>query len=153
MRNLWCLLIIVLGLAADQLSKLWVVERLPLGGVVELLPFLRLHYVRNTGAAWSMFSNSTLGLAVFSVGLVLLLLFWLYKTPAERLGQKAALSLIIGGALGNMLDRFRLGYVVDFWELPHWPVFNVADILLCCGVGLLALFMLLEEWGNKRAGR
>lgn len=149
MRNLWYLLIIGLGLAADQLSKLWVVAKLPLGGVVELLPVLRLHHVQNTGAAWSMFANSTLGLAVFSAVLAGLLGFWLYKTPVSQSGQRWALSLIIGGALGNMLDRFRLGYVVDFLELPHWPIFNVADILLCCGVGLLALCLLLEERGSK----
>ena len=66
-------------------------------------------------------------------------------TPAARRGQRLALSVVMAGALGNMLDRFRLGYVVDFLELPHWPIFNVADILLCCGVAGLAILLFLEE--------
>ncbi len=145
MKNILYLLIVGLGLAADQLTKLLVVSKLPLGAAYALLPFLQLHHVRNTGAAWSLFAGNTFGLAVFSVVLLGVLLVWLAKTPAELAWQRVALCLVIAGALGNMLDRFRLGYVVDFLELPHWPVFNVADILLCCGVGLLALCLLLEE--------
>ncbi len=144
------ILIILLGLAADQLSKWLVAGSLPLGGSVELLgPLLRLHYVQNTGAAWSLFKNSTLALAVFSVLLLALLAVWFSLTPAAKRGQRVALSVIMSGALGNMLDRFRLGYVVDFLELPHWPVFNVADMLLCCGVAALALLILLEEKREK----
>ena len=135
-------LIIVVGLVLDQLSKWLVVQNLPLGGSVEILgPVLQ----RNTGAAWSLFSNSTLGLAVFSLVLLVLLAAWFFLTPAARRGQRLALSVVMAGALGNMLDRFRLGYVVDFLELPHWPIFNVADILLCCGVAGLAILLFLEE--------
>lgn len=145
MRNILYLLIVGLGLAADQLTKLLVVSKLPLGAAHGLLPFFRLHHVRNTGAAWSLFAGNTFGLAVFSVVPLGVLLVWLVKTPAAQVWRRGALCLVIAGALGNMLDRFRLGYVVDFFELPHWPVFNVADVLLCCGVGLLALRLLLEE--------
>lgn len=145
MKNVLYLLIVGLGLAADQLTKLLVASKLPLGASVGLLPFLQLHHVRNTGAAWSLFAGNTFGLAVFSVVPLALLTFWLVRTPAAQVWWRGALCLVIAGALGNMLDRFRLGYVVDFLELPHWPVFNVADILLCCGVGLLALCLLLEE--------
>lgn len=143
--------IILLGLVVDQLSKWLVVSSLPLGGSVELLgPLLRLHYVQNTGAAWSLFKNSTLALAVFSVLLLAVLAVWFSLTPAAKRGQRLALSVVMSGALGNMLDRFRLGYVVDFLELPHWPVFNVADMLLCCGVAALALLILLEERQTKK---
>lgn len=142
-------LIIVLGLVLDQLSKWLVVQSIPLGGSLELLgPLLKLHHVRNTGAAWSLFSDSTLGLAIFSVVLLALLAAWFFLTPASSRagrGRRLALSVVMAGALGNMVDRFRLGYVVDFLELPHWPVFNVADILLCCGVAGLALLLIFEE--------
>lgn len=141
-------LIIGLGLLLDQLSKWLVVQNLPLGGSVEVLgPILQLHHVRNTGAAWSLFSDSTFGLAVFSVLLLALLAVWFFLTPSKTRagrGQRLALSVVMAGALGNMVDRFRLGYVVDFLELPHWPVFNVADMLLCCGVAGLALLLLFE---------
>lgn len=144
-------LIIILGLVLDQLSKWLVVQNLPLGASQDVLgSLLRLHHVQNTGAAWSMFRDSTFALAVFSVLLLALLAIWFFVTAPERRGQRLALSVIMSGALGNMLDRFRLGYVVDFLELPHWPVFNVADILLCCGVAVLAVLILLEERREKQ---
>ena len=143
--------IIILGLALDQLSKWLVVQSLPLGASQDVLgSLLRLHHVQNTGAAWSMFRDSTFALAIFSVLLLALLLVWFFLTSPEQWGQRLALSVIISGALGNMFDRFRLGYVVDFLELPHWPVFNVADILLCCGVAALAVLILLEERQEKQ---
>lgn len=142
--------IILLGLALDQLSKWLVVQNLPLGASQEILgPLLRLHYVQNTGAAWSLFRDSTFMLAVFSVLLLALLAVWFWLTASEHVGQRLALSMVMSGALGNMVDRFRLGYVVDFLELPHWPVFNVADMLLCCGVAVLAVLILLEEKQEK----
>jgi signal peptidase II len=144
-------LVILLGLVLDQASKWLVSSSLPLGASFELVPIvLNIHYVRNTGAAWSLFSNSTLGLAIFSLLMLVVLGIWFWKTPADRQGQRMALCLMISGAVGNMIDRFRLGYVVDFLELPHWPVFNVADMLLCCGVALLAILLLWEE-KNLRA--
>ena len=137
--------------ALDQLVKYLVMTRIPLGEHVPFLPgLLDLTYVQNTGAAWSMFRDSTFALAVFSVLLLALLAVWFFVTAPERRGQRLALSVIMSGALGNMLDRFRLGYVVDFLELPHWPVFNVADILLCCGVAVLAVLILLEERREKQ---
>jgi signal peptidase II len=144
-------LVILLGLVLDQASKWLVAGSLPLGASFELVPVvLNIHYVRNTGAAWSMFSNSTLGLAIFSLLMLVVLGIWFWKTPADKRWQRLALCLMISGAVGNMIDRFRLGYVVDFLELPHWPVFNVADMLLCCGVALLAVALLWEE-RNLRA--
>lgn len=140
-------LLIILGIVLDQLVKLLVALRLPLGGGFELLPgLLQIHYVQNTGAAWSIFSNSTLGLAVFSVVMAVFLGAWLWRTPKEQPWRRVALALMLAGAFGNMIDRFRLGYVVDFIQLPHWPVFNIADILLCVGVALLAVLLAAEEW-------
>ena len=145
--------IIILGLALDQLSKWLVVQSLPLGASQDVLgSLLRLHHVQNTGAAWSMFRDSTFALAIFSVLLLALLLVWFFLTSPEHWGQRLALSVIISGALGNMFDRFRLGYVVDFlyFKLIDFPIFNVADILLCCGVAALAVLILLEERQEKQ---
>ena len=144
------IVIILLGLAVDQLSKWLVVQSLPLGASHEILgSLLKLHYVQNTGAAWSLFRDSTFMLAIFSVLLLALLAVWFWLTSPEHFWQRLALSMVMSGALGNMVDRFRQGYVVDFLELPHWPVFNVADMLLCCGVAALALLILLEEKNEK----
>ena len=78
-----------------------------------------------------------------------LLGFWFYKTPKGEVWQRLSLTVIMAGAVGNMLDRFRLGYVVDFIQLPHWPVFNAADMLLCCGVAALAFLLLKDEFKRK----
>lgn len=144
-------LLIILGIAADQAVKLLVAGTLPLGAGFVLVPgLLQIHYVQNTGAAWSMFSRSTLALAGFSVVMVLFLGAWFWRTPKEQVWRRVALALMLSGAFGNMIDRFRLGYVVDFIQLPHWPVFNIADILLCVGVALLAVLLLAEEWREYR---
>lgn len=148
------LLVIVTGVLLDQLVKWLVAANLPLGGGFAVIPsLLDIHYVRNTGAAWSIFSSSTMGLALFSVVLAAVLGVWFWKTPREQVGQRLALALMLAGAFGNMLDRFRLGYVIDFIELPHWPVFNIADMLLCAGVALLAGLLLWQEFGQNERNR
>lgn len=145
------LLVIIGGLVLDQLVKWLVAASLPLDGGFVLIPgLLQIHYVRNTGAAWSMFSNSTLVLAVFSLFMAALLGVWFWKTPAAQVGQRLALAMMLAGAFGNMLDRFRLGYVVDFIQLPHWPVFNIADMLLSAGVALLAFLLIRQELGSRK---
>ena len=145
------LLVIVLGIILDQLTKWLIVQALPVGSGFAVIPgILDIHHVRNTGAAWSMFSENTLGLAVFSLVMLVGLSVWFWRTPRENIWLRLALAVVISGAVGNMIDRFRLGYVVDFLELPHWPVFNVADMLLCGGVAALAVLLLLEE---RAAGR
>lgn len=145
------LAVIVLGVVIDQLVKLWVASALPLGGGFALVPgLLDIHYVQNTGAAWSMFNENTMALAIFSVFMSVFLAGWFWKTPKDKTGERMALCLMLSGAFGNMIDRFRLGYVVDFIELPHWPVFNIADMLLCVGVGLLAVMLIKEELLDKK---
>lgn len=144
-------LLIILGIVVDQLVKMLVAAKLPLGGGFVLVPgLLQILYVQNTGAAWSMFSSSTLMLAVFSVFMAVFLGVWMWRTPKEQMWRRVALALMLAGAFGNMIDRFRLGYVVDFIQLPHWPVFNIADILLCVGVALLAVCLVAEEVMERR---
>lgn len=145
------LAVIILGVLIDQLVKLWVAGTLPLGGGWAVIPdLLEIHYVQNTGAAWSMFNENTMALAIFSVVMSVFLAVWFWKTPKDRVGERFALCLMLSGAFGNMIDRFRLGYVVDFIELPHWPVFNIADMLLCVGVALLAVMLVKEEIFDKK---
>ncbi len=146
--------VIILGVLVDQMVKLLVAAKLPLGAGFAILPgILQIHYVQNTGAAWSMFSDSTFMLGLFSVVMAVLLSVWFIKTPRAKVGERMALCLMISGAVGNMTDRFRLGYVVDFIELPHWPVFNIADMLLCIGVGLLAVLLIGEELAERKKAK
>jgi signal peptidase II len=116
--------------------------------------FWRLRYVENPGAMWSLLPDlpETLRrnlLLVLSAGVMLFLLAWLGRLRA-RGSTALALALVLGGALGNFIDRARLGYVVDFiqwhWhDQLYWPVFNMADAAISCGVALLLLQQLLAH--------
>ena len=133
---------------ADILTKKAVVSNMKLH---ESLPVIKdvfhITYVRNTGAAWSIFAGKTSVLGVVSaVVVVAALIFIVIKKPKNKV-LIASLSMIIGGGIGNMIDRFSLGYVIDFldFKLINFPVFNVADIFVVCGATLLILYMLFEE--------
>ena len=143
---------ILLG-AADQASKVWAVRNLPLFEFREVVHgFFGLVHVRNTGVAFSLLSNldprwvhPLLILAtVLAVGAVLAYIAFLPCRGAAPVG----LGLVLGGAIGNLIDRARLGYVVDFldlyWRNHHWPTFNVADIGITVGVVLLLIDMVVS---------
>jgi signal peptidase II len=139
--------------AADQASKFWAVRNLPLFELREVVPgFFGLVHVRNTGVAFSLLSNLDsrwvhpfLILAtVIAMGAVLAYIAFLPCRGAAPVG----LGLILGGAIGNLIDRARLGYVVDFldlyWRNHHWPTFNVADVGISVGVALLLIDMVVS---------
>jgi len=134
------LLVALLVVILDQLSKFWIDANRP---QIELLPgFLDLRYTENTGAIFGLFHSHTavfIGLGI--AGVIVLLVFLHYFPPVTTLGV-LSFALILGGAVGNLIDRIRLGYVVDFVSLHlrdlfFWPAFNVADAALT--VGILAL--------------
>ena len=140
---------VLLG-AVDQATKVWTVRNLPLFELREIVPgFFGLAHVRNTGVAFSLLSNLDprwvhpfLILAtVLALGAVLAYIAYLPGGGAAPVG----LGLILGGAIGNLIDRARLGYVVDFldlyWRNHHWPTFNVADVGITVGVVLLMIDM------------
>ena len=138
---------------ADQLSKLWIVANIPLYGTMDALPgIFNLTYVQNTGAAFSSFQGMqwlfALIFLVFTVGIV-----WEFskkRLPFTTFDRWCIVAIYAGG-LGNMIDRVRLGYVVDMirLEFMNFPVFNVADCLITCGcVVLIAhlVFFNREFW-------
>jgi signal peptidase II len=140
------LIVAALVVILDQLSKLWVRDNLPQIAKIELLPgFLDLVHVENTGAIFGLFSNHTevftaLGIA----GLVIILVFLYYFSPATTMGM-LSFALILGGVVGNLIDRLRLGYVIDFisihlQELFYWPPFNIADAAMTVGIFMLIYY-------------
>jgi signal peptidase II len=159
---LWIMGVIVV---LDQATKRIVDEMMSLHESHGLIDgFLRLTYVRNRGAAFGILSDADLPFqaVVFSVlSLAALAAIGLYawRLPAESRLPKSALALIIGGALGNLIDRMRLGYVIDFVDAHvgtyHWPAFNVADSAITVGVVLLVLDMLWRPQASpgERAAR
>lgn len=137
----------VLVLVLDQWTKKIIISQFRLYETLPVLDVFSLTYVRNTGAAFSFLSDaggwqlwffSTA--ALFVVGL---LSYWLYQQKYSVWCLNSAYTLIIGGALGNVVDRIQYGYVVDFldfhWGVYHFPAFNVADMAICLGAGLIIL--------------
>jgi signal peptidase II len=125
-------------LAADQFTKLLVQKSIHPYESISILPFLHLVNVKNQGAAFGLFQSfgNLFFISISSVAVVVILV-WMYRSRGERVG----LSLVLGGALGNMIDRIRLGYVTDFIDIfagrYHWPAFNIADSALTIGIGIL----------------
>ena len=148
------LLTILLGVAADQGVKAYVVNHLALYESAPLLPGLvELYYIRNTGGGFSILADHTWLLtavtAVLMVGIAVLLWRRAFPHPLAMW----TLSAILSGGLGNLIDRVRLGYVVDMFnfQFMHYPVFNVADILVVCGtIGFAAYYLLLHDRAVKK---
>lgn len=142
----------------DQLSKLWIVENMSRASSQVLIEgFLRLRYTRNTGAAFGIFQGGTGVLSVAAIAIVGAIIFSATRMGSTNRLTVLSMGLIVGGAIGNLVDRLRLGYVVDFIEVygPRiqlgnsvytWPVFNVADSAITIGVILLVATML---FGSK----
>jgi signal peptidase II len=144
------LLLSALIVVADRLSKIWIVHHVKSGSGITVIPgVFRLTHVLNSGAAFSMFADSLSpelvrkSLLGFSVVAVLIVLAMLWRAGRALSASSVALALILGGALGNLYDRARLFYVVDFLEVKiyhyHWPDFNVADSCIVIGACLLLL--------------
>lgn len=144
-------------LAADQITKLAIVARFQEKQTLTLIENLfALTYVKNDGAAFGIFSGYSihffLGISALAIGFIL---YFFWTLESDRIILASALALILGGAMGNLLDRVRLGYVIDFLDLHHkftiipfnfdWPKFNVADITILIGVGLFLWDMIQQE--------
>lgn len=128
---------------ADQAAKLLVAQRIPLGVSIPLIPgVLAVTHVHNRGIAFSLLGGVPL---LVPAALALTLLFLLFDKGARwsrRPMPQAALALLGGGAVGNLIDRLRVGAVVDFIDVSVWPVFNLADVAVTAGAGLLILTLL-----------
>ena len=154
---MWYALLLAACIAGDQLLKYWVVRHLEIGQSAAFLPGLvRLTRLHNTGAAWGSFSGSTALLtAVTAVLLVAVAWLVLKKVIRHPLGLCAAM-LVLGGGIGNMIDRICRGYVVDMFDLEFmsYPIFNLADCFVVVGVILGAVYYLwFYDKYDKRSGK
>jgi signal peptidase II len=138
-------IVLVLVLAADQLSKHIVRADIAIGQVNKFLPAINLVDVRNTGVAFSLFSGGGVLVLVFTFVALAGLVAYFAIRP-DRPGLWLPTGLLVGGAIGNLIDRLVHGAVTDFIKLPFWPAFNIADMAITFGV--LALLYVLE--GRRR---
>ena len=142
------LLVAILVILLDQATKEWVRGAFSLHESVPVIPgFFHLTYIRNTGAAWGMFSGQNLALAVLAFAMLAALVLFRRKFLPPGRHHRVALGLLCGGIVGNFIDRLAYGHVVDFLDFHFgrfgaYPTFNVADSGIVCGVILYILFTL-----------
>lgn len=135
-------ILVALVFLLDRGSKLWVQHVLWPGESVQVIRgVISLTYIHNPGAAFGLFAHQT----AFFIGVSILVVagttgYYLYRKTLPR-AQQVALALICGGALGNLWDRMHYGEVIDFLHLAFWPVFNLADVAIVSGTGLLVLLI------------
>ena len=151
MKRLYYLTLSAVIILFDIWTKWLIVKRIDLHEAIPVIPsFFQLVHVRNTGAAFGLGANASSKIVpiLLNVGAIavfcVVVVYALRTAVTDRLLQ-TGLHLILGGAIGNLLDRFRFGYVVDFLDVyvgsHHWPAFNVADSAICIGIALLFLDM------------
>lgn len=150
----WGLVIATLWVIMDQATKAWAVEALKVGSLEGLGPVVTFRYVENRGAAFGILEGNQFFFLVITVVALVLLFTALWRLRRENRALLVALGLVLGGAVGNAIDRLRLGYVVDFIQVDlvdffQFPVFNVADIGVTVGVALLIVFTL---WSERKEG-
>lgn len=133
----------------DYVTKKIIVAKVMPHEVINVLPFLRIVNVRNTGAAFGLLSNVNNNVFIF-ISLFAIVVIILYLSKISKVAELFSLSLILGGAIGNLIDRITIGKVIDFIDFFvgkwHWPAFNIADSALTVGI-------ILFIWANLRHGR
>jgi signal peptidase II len=138
--------VILITLAADQLSKTFIQKLMVEGQSMPVIPAVfYLTYIRNPGAAFGLLPYQKLLFIVISVAIIALMLVVARRIPAHRHFLRTGVGLVTGGAVGNLVDRLRFGLVVDFLDFRVWPVFNLADAAIVIGACLLVL----EVWRGE----
>jgi len=146
-RNVLFFLIALLVVAADQLSKIWIRSNLLIGQSLFEVGFFRIIHLHNTGAVFGLFQGQSFLLTIIAlIGIAVLLVYALviYRgfSFLDNWLSRSALGLVLGGAVGNLIDRLHFGYVTDFIDFGFWPAFNIADSTVTVGVILFAFSLL-----------
>lgn len=145
-------LLVALGIViGDQLLKNWVVANVALGETTFDNSFVSITHLQNNGAAWSMLEGKMWFFYIVTAIVCFAVVFILFKYRNESKWFTIGLSLILGGAVGNFIDRLHLGYVIDMFqtEFMNFPIFNVADSALTVGVGCILIYIVLDERMDK----
>ena len=147
MKRVHYLILSAVVIILDLWTKHLVLKSIPLHEAIPVIPnFFQLVHVRNTGAAFGIGANASSSLVpillnVGAIAVFCVVLVYAFRTAVTDRVLQTGLHLILGGAIGNLVDRFRFGYVVDFLDVyvgrHHWPAFNVADSAICIGIALL----------------
>ena len=152
-QNVLFFLTALLIVAADQFSKIWI-RSYPEGQPIFDAGFFRITHIHNTGAAFGLFQGHSFALTIVTlVGIAVILLFALllyrHSPYLDNMLSRVALGLVLGGTIGNLIDRLRFGYVTDFIDFGFWPAFNIADSAITVGVIIFA-YSLLRSLSKER---
>ncbi|MCH3964177.1 MAG: signal peptidase II [Clostridium sp.] len=143
--------IIAAGLILDRITKLWAVNSLSKISEITIIEnFFSFFYTENKGAAFSIFQGRTTFLTIISIVIMCFIIFYIVKYRPRNKFMRISLALIISGALGNLIDRIKYKYVVDFIsvhykDIYYFPIFNVADIMVVIGTLILVICLLRDE--------
>lgn len=154
-NRFWYFLVFVFAVVLDQISKILIIRTLPLYSSIKLIPGLfDLTHLHNPGGAFGFLANqSELLRTIVFIGaafIALLIILWFFKTtPVDFKWLRTAYIMILGGAVGNLIDRIRMGYVVDFLDVYykqiHWPAFNIADSFISIGMGIIIYHVVFNK--------
>lgn len=149
------IILTILVILVDFFSKYIVSKLMTVNETINLIDnFFRITYVKNTGAAFSIFSNNTILVIIISVVVIGFLLFYIYKNKGNNKLENVSYAFILGGAIGNLIDRLVYGYVIDFLDFEilsyNAPIFNLADTFIVIGVILFLINTLRSRYdGNS----
>lgn len=150
--NIISLIIILFSVITDQLSKFWAAKILKNGNSIKILGnYLRLTYAENKGAAFSILQNQRTFFLIITIVMLIFLTVIYFKTKNLSNLSKLSIAMIAGGAIGNFIDRLRLGYVIDFIDVRFgnfydFPIFNIADSFVVCGTILMIILILFNKF-------
>ncbi|GAA4525770.1 signal peptidase II [Chelativorans composti] len=151
----WFIFTVVAAVVFDQAIKLWVETNMPLHSRIDLIPFLSLLHTQNTGIAFSFLSDlGSPWLGVIAIAIIVFVAVLAFRTDPHQIYARTGFALIIGGAIGNLIDRLIGGYVVDYvyFHTPVWSfaIFNLADAFITVGAGLV-IFQEFLVWRQGRS--
>lgn len=145
-------LLALVVLILDQLSKFYVQEHMEVGMSIPVVQdVFHLTYILNPGAAFGLFEYQTGFFVVIALSMIIAAFYFYPRIPQQYKLLRFGIGLMVGGAIGNLIDRIRTGYVVDFFDFRIWPIFNIADTGIVCGVGCIVftIIYLYKEDGTE----
>jgi signal peptidase II len=147
---MYLILVVFCVVAIDQITKYLVVSNMTEGMSIPILEHIfHLTFVLNPGAAFGMLENNREFFIIMALAVLVLVVYMRKSILEEPLEIQLGIALFVGGALGNLIDRIQTGLVVDFFDFRIWPVFNMADIAICVGVGVIIWSIIREEMKNR----
>ncbi len=149
----WLAMVVVAlaAVAADQVTKAIVRSELVLGEAADVTSFFAVHHVRNTGIAFGLFPGAASPVTILTAIAVVWMIVYFARSGARHPALPIAFGFLLGGALSNLVDRLRQGYVTDFLDPDYWPAFNLGDVFITVGVVILiAVYLVGERWPRQR---